>query len=127
MSEGSDRRRIMRIQLGTPIVAKVANAAVELLDISARGARIQHSFPLVRGKEVMLNFSYTARVVEIACSIIRCKYEQRSDHVAYFSGLRFIDREDGALDILRDIIAAAVSEDFEARRKHLARARRHPL
>ena len=124
MSEGSDRRRIMRIQLGTPIVAKVANAAVELLDISARGARIQHAFPLDRAKEVRLSFSYMSRVVEIGCSIVRSKYEQRSEQISYFSGLRFIDREDGSLDILRDIIAAAVSEDFEARRKHLAKARR---
>jgi hypothetical protein len=124
MSEASDRRRIMRIQLGTPIVAKVANAAVDLLDISARGARIQHSFPLVRGKEVLLSFTYTARVVHIPCSIIRCKFEQHGSGASYYSGLRFIDREDGSLAILRDIIASAVSEDFEARRKHLAKSRR---
>ncbi len=114
----------MRIQLGTPIVAKVANSAVELMDISARGARIQHSFPLDRAKEVTLNFSYMDRVVEITCTIIRSKYEQRSERASYFSGLRFIDHQDGPLDILRDMIAAAVSEDFEARRKHLSKARR---
>ena len=124
MPNNSDRRRIMRIQLGTPIVAKVAKAQVVLLDISAQGARIQHTFPLTRGNEIDLSFQYEDITVDMPCSVIRCKYEKHGERASYYSGLRFIDRQDGALGRLRDIIARAVSEDFEARRKHMAASRR---
>jgi hypothetical protein len=114
----------MRIQLGTPIVARVGKAQVVLLDISAHGARIQHTFPLTRGNEISLNFQYDDISVEMPCGVIRCKFEKHGERASYYSGLRFIDRQDGSLSRLRDIIAKAVSEDFEARRKHMASSKR---
>ncbi len=120
MAEGSDRRRIMRIQLGTPLVAKVGLSPVVLLDISSEGARIQHSFPLANGKEVELSFTYGIIVVHVPSLLVRCKFEKNRDRASYFSGLRFVDKKDGSLMALRDIITEAVSEDFLARHKHLA-------
>lgn len=124
MSNSQDRRRLMRIQLGTPIVAKMDATEVVLLDISAHGARIQHKFPLICAAEVNLTFQYEDSMVEMPCTVIRCKFEKHGERAQYYSGLRFVDRLDGSLERLRDIIARAVGEDFEARRKTIASSKK---
>lgn len=124
MSNSQDRRRLMRIQLGTPIVARVGKVQVVLLDISAHGARIEHTFPLALDADVNLTFEYEDVTVEMPCSVIRSKFEKHAERALYYSGLRFVDRQDGSLRRLREIIARAVGEDFEARRKTIA-TRKH--
>lgn len=119
MVSNDDRRRLMRIQLGTPIVARIGNAQVVLLDISAEGARIEHRFPLSRGKDVSLRFEYGDLAVQVLCKVVRCKLEKRAGSATYCSGVRFATDNDGNLAVLRDIIADAVSSDFEARRQHM--------
>ena len=115
----SERRRISRIQLDQPILAKVSTSRVVLLDISAEGARIEHAFPLSRGKQVTLHFEYGGERVTVACDVIRCKYEKHEEKVSYYSGLRFSDPEGSAMVMLKGIIADAVGRDFEARRLHI--------
>lgn len=119
MAEIPDRRRIMRIQLETPIIARVESARVALLDISADGARIAHTFPLARGKNVALQFEYDGTTVEVVCEIVRCKVERHRDRVTYCSGIRFVEAQESSLALLRDLIADAITRDFEARRQHI--------
>lgn len=110
---------MLRIRLDSPITAKIATWKVILLDLSADGARIEHSFPLARGKQVALNFEYKNESVSVICDVVRCKFERHEDKVSYYSGLRFREVMDGKLETLRDIISDAVASDFEARRQHL--------
>lgn len=117
MTSSSDRRRLMRVQLDTPITAKLAASRVVLVDISPEGARIEHTFPLYRGKTVSLSFTAGSRHVSVACTVVRCKIEKHDDKVAYFSGLKFLAIQDGSLDALRSMITAAVERDFEARQQ----------
>ena len=117
MTSSSDRRRLMRVQLDTPITAKLAASRVVLVDISPEGARIEHTFPLYRGKTVSLSFTAGSLHVAVACTVVRCKIEKHDDKVAYFSGLKFLAIQDGSLDALRSMITAAVERDFEARQQ----------
>lgn len=119
MSLLSERRRISRIQLDQPILAKVSTSRVVLLDISAEGARIEHTFPLTRGKQVILHFEYGGERVTVSCDVVRCKYEKHDEKASYYSGLRFSDPEGSAMVMLKGIIAEAVSRDFDARRLHI--------
>ena len=117
MTSSSDRRRLMRVQLDTPITARLAASRVVLVDISPEGARIEHTFPLYRGKTVSLSFTAGSLHVAVACTVVRCKIEKHDDKVAYFSGLKFLAIQDGSLDALRSMITAAVERDFEARQQ----------
>lgn len=107
----------MRVQLDTPITAKLAASRVVLVDISPEGARIEHTFPLYRGKTVSLSFTAGSLHVAVACTVVRCMIEKHDDKVAYFSGLKFLAIQDGSLDALRSMITAAVERDFEARQQ----------
>jgi hypothetical protein len=119
MTSNADRRRLMRVQLDTPITAKVAASRVVLIDISPEGARIEHSFPLFRGKKVILSFEAGSNRVSVTCVVVRCKIEKHDDKVAYFSGLHFESVEHGSLESLRSMITTAVQRDFEARQQHV--------
>jgi len=120
-STEAERRQKLRVRLDSPIVAKIATGKVVLLDISAEGARIEHTFPLARGKKVTLTFEYRDHRVGVLCDVVRCKFEKHEDGASYCSGLRFVEVLDGQSEILRAIIAEAVDSDFEARRQYRAR------
>ena len=119
MTSYADRRRLMRVQLDTPISAKLAASRVVLIDISPDGARIEHGFPLFRGKRVSLSFEAPSSRVSVSCTVVRCKIEKHNDKVAYYSGLKFDSVDEGSDEALRKMITAAIQRDFEARQQHL--------
>jgi hypothetical protein len=121
MPPEDDRRRIQRIQFESPLAAKMEATPVVLLDVSAGGARIEHSFPLAKGKVINLSFEYEGRSLSIDCEVIRCHLENGPGGAAYRSGLRF-DTVDPAYHELKEMIAAAVMKDFVARRAHIEAA-----
>ena len=118
---GDDRRKIQRIQFDSPLGAKMEATHVVLLDISASGARIEHSFPLAKGKVINLSFEYEGRSLSIDCEVIRCHLENGPEGAAYRSGLSF-DRDDPSYHELREMIADAVMKDFVARKAHIEMA-----
>lgn len=119
MTDSGDRRRFMRIQLDTPIIARVEGTGVTLLDLSAEGARIAHMFPLARGSELSLEFEYEGRTVGVKSEVIRCYVDRYRMRVTYCSGLRFSNADAASLSALHDIISDAVARDFEARSEQL--------
>lgn len=124
MESAEDRRRILRVFLDAPLGAKVAATRVTLRDISAQGARIEHDFPLIRGKNILLEFSCDGERVEVECSVVRCKFEQRNGEVVYSSGLRFADPKHHSMTTLREILARFISRDFEARKEHMLKIKK---
>lgn len=121
MASGDDRRRIQRIQFESPLGAKMEATPVVLLDISASGARIEHSFPLAKGRVINLSFEYEGRSLSVDCTVIRCHLENGPGGAAYRSGLSF-DLDDPSYAELREMIADAVMKDFVARRAHIEMA-----
>jgi len=124
MTSNDNRRRLMRINLDAPIQAKVASSLVTLRDISATGARFDHSFPLSRGRDIVLEFVVGDEQVTITCEVTRCKLERVGADASYSSGVRFQDSGDGAIGSLKRIIADAVGRDFEARKQHMLKIKK---
>ena len=118
-SEDRNRRRIQRVQLDSPLAAKLERTRVTVLDVSAEGARIEHDFPLVRGRKISLQFFCDGQQVVLGCEVIRCKFEQTERGAIYRSGLRFSEGEAPSVSLLRDLIAGVIRRDFDAREAHL--------
>lgn len=114
----------MRIRFDAPIGARVSSAIVHLRDISADGAKIEHDFPLSRGKQVMLEFTSDGSRVTVPCVVIRCKLEKTGEGIVYCTGLRFADPEDGSMTILRKMLADFVRRDFHARKAHMLKIKK---
>lgn len=125
MAANSDRRRIQRVHLDSPLAARLETMKAVVTDISSVGAKIEHDQPLPRSRsrQIPLEFSCDGESVTLACDIIRSKYEQREDRAVYCSGVRFSEPEDPTVQTLREMISRLIERDLEARKAHLIRVK----
>lgn len=113
------KRRIERIRLDCPLVARLNTVTVSLADLSVAGARIEHTAALPTGKQVLLEFTYMEKSISVQCRVLRCKLQKSGGGaVIYVSGLRYEDPEDKSVIELRQMIADMVQRDLKARRQH---------
>jgi hypothetical protein len=115
-----EKRRIQRIRLDCPITAKLGNTAVDLVDLSASGACIEHPSALKTGSLIDLHFSYEDELISAACVVVRSRLQKRpSGEGAYYrSGLQFNDPKGPEVAALRRIVIDFVKRDLDARRAH---------
>jgi hypothetical protein len=87
------RRRVERVQLAQPLVARLGATPVVLVDVSVFGARIEHATPLTRGAASKLTFRWGGDEISVDCTIVRSRLERFSTGAdgltVYHSGLEF--------------------------------------
>jgi hypothetical protein len=117
MTEGS-RRRVQRVRLSQPLVGRVGTLQVILIDISLRGARIEHASPLQKDTSTRIIFPWGNQTITAECRVVRSRLERFSTGpdglTAYHSGLEFthITRETRAAlkEMLEHFISRALEE-----------------
>lgn len=86
-------RRVQRIHLARPIIARLGAAQVVLVDLSLMGARVEHHTALVAGAYSQLTFEWDSEKIVIDCRIVRSRLERFSagpdGMTVYHSGLEF--------------------------------------
>src|SRR5258708_31729844 len=101
-------RRVQRIHLAQPIVARLGAAKVVLVDVSVLGARVEHHTPLVAGSHSRLSFAWEGEEVAADCRIVRSRLERFSvgadGLTAYHSGVAFQSRDPPPTATLNRII-----------------------
>lgn len=87
-------RRVQRIHLARPLIARLGATQVVLVDVSLLGARIEHHTPLATGQLAHLAFHWDEEDIEIECRIVRSRLERFSvgadGLTIYHSGLEFL-------------------------------------
>lgn len=88
----SERRTARRINLTSPIPATLGTTRVTLMEISQRGALIEHSTPFVEGARLRLNFKWEQKEISRECRVVRSKISRSRDAAGfiYQSGLEFL-------------------------------------
>src|SRR5438309_8161194 len=88
-------RRVQRIHLATPLVARLGSTNVVLIDVSLLGARVEHHTPLIAGSHSRLVFRWDEQEIIAECRIVRSRLERFSvgadGLTVYHSGLEFLD------------------------------------
>ena len=88
-------RRVQRIHLARPLVARFGTVQVVLVDVSTLGARIEHHTPLRTGDEARLSFQWDEESIAVECRIVRSRLERFSvgadGLTVYHSGLEYMD------------------------------------
>lgn len=91
--EHTSRRRVQRVYLAQPLLARLSMAQVVIVDLSVVGARIEHHMPLATGAGARLSFVWNGEEVVTECRVIRSRLERFSsgnDRLpVYHSGLLF--------------------------------------
>lgn len=86
-------RRVERVHLAQPLVARLGATQVILVDLSVLGARVEHHVPLIAGAYSHLTFRWEDMTLAIDCRIVRSRLERFSagsdGMTIYHSGLEF--------------------------------------
>jgi hypothetical protein len=86
-------RRVERVHLAQPLVARLGATQVILVDLSVLGARVEHHVPLIAGAYSHLTFRWEETTLAIDCRIVRSRLERFSagadGMTIYHSGLEF--------------------------------------
>ncbi len=111
MTEAPDRRRAARLGIPQHLIGSDTEfRPVQLLDLSAEGARIEHALPLPHGLVCYIELPPAIGHLRLTCVVVwsrLCKGEQTAEaarHVYYQSGLTFV----GMIDEQKTALAAAL-------------------
>ena len=110
-------RRVQRIHLATPVVARLGTVPVVLVDVSLLGARIEHHIPLIAGAKSRLAFTFEDEEIWTECRIVRSRLERFSvgadGLTVYHSGLEFEDTPAAMKARLKLMISRFISRALE--------------
>jgi hypothetical protein len=110
-------RRVQRIHLPQPLVARLGASQVILVDISLLGARIEHNTPLTAGAFSRLSFSWDDHEITAECRIARSRLERFSTGphgmTIYHSGLEFEQMPEPDRASLKRMIESFITRALE--------------
>lgn len=110
-------RRVQRVHLAQPLIARLGAAQVVLVDLSVLGARVEHHTPLAAGAHTRLGFEWEDRSILLPCRIVRSRLERFSAGgdglTVYHSGLEFHRVDDESKALLKEMIGIFISRALE--------------
>ena len=110
-------RRVQRIHLAQPLVARLGATPVVLVDISTLGARVEHTTPLQAGGQARLFFTWNDSELEMDCRIVRSRLERFSvgadGLTVYHSGLEFQNLSEDVKAELKLMIGQFIARALE--------------
>ena len=110
-------RRVQRVHLAHPLVARLGASQVVLVDLSLLGARIEHQMPLQAGGRARLTFHCEEEEISTDCRIVRSRLERFSvgadGLTVYHSGLEFENMTEDAKKRLKAVIGRFIARALE--------------
>jgi len=110
-------RRVQRVHLAQPAVARLGPVEVLLVDLSVLGARLEHHVSLAAGNRARLVFEIDGERLVTDCRIVRSRLERFSTGAdgltVYHSGVEFENLEDSTRDMLKAIIGRFITRALE--------------
>lgn len=120
MQQQPRTRRVQRIHLPQPLVARLGASQVVLVDISILGARVEHHTPLTAGAFSRLAFTWNDQEIAAEVRIARSRLERFSTGpnglTIYHSGLEFEQVADEIRARLKRMIESFISRALEEQR-----------
>lgn len=112
LKEHARTRRVERIQLGIPILARVNATDVVMLDFSLRGCRLESHVPFKVATNVVVFFDWGDEHVELKGQVIRCKLDSASGGKVFNTGILF-GNETADAPKLRSIVTRQLERALE--------------
>lgn len=109
-------RRVQRVHLAQPLLARLGSTQVLVIDVSTLGARIEHHVPLAGGNSAF-SFNWDNEEIISQCRIVRSRLERMSvgadGLTVYHSGLEFEAMTDDTRVRLKAMIGRFISRALE--------------
>ena len=110
-------RRVQRIHIANPLMARFGATQVVLVDLSVLGACIEHHMPLPTGQQGKLMFTWDDESIQMECRIVRSRLERFSvgaeGLTVYHSGLEFVDPSPESLAAVKKMIEVFITRALD--------------
>jgi hypothetical protein len=110
-------RRVQRIHLAQPLIARLGATPVVIVDVSLLGARIEHATPLSAGAQARLSFMWDDEDIEVEARIVRSRLERFSvgadGLTVYHSGLEFSEFDPVMKERLKTMIEGFIKRALD--------------
>ena len=110
-------RRVQRVHLAQPLLARLGATQVLLVDISVLGARVEHHVALPAGSHATFSFRWESDEVSTRCRIVRSRLERFSvgadGLMVYHSGLEFESMSADARGRIKAMLARFIGRALE--------------
>lgn len=110
-------RRVQRIHLPQPLIARLGASQVTVIDIAILGARVEHHTPLTAGAFSRLAFAWEGDEIVTECRIVRSRLERFSTGAdgmtIYHSGLEFVEVYDEVRARLKRLVESFITRALE--------------
>ncbi len=110
-------RRVQRVHLPQPLIARLGTAQVVIVDVSVLGARIEHASALAAGSTGHLAFRWEEEDISVDCRIVRSRLERFSvgadGMTVYHSGLEFMNIVGATKASLKKMIGVFITRALE--------------
>lgn len=118
------------MKLERPLFARFGPIGVIILDLTEKGARIEHLVYLERGRAQPLRFEWERKVYEATAQVKACKVHRFAagddGQTVYQSGLEFTDYAETGEDALRDMTTTIVARSLAEQVANLRGSVRYP-
>jgi len=104
------RRNAERVKLKEPIAATIGDVAVQIVEISLIGGRIEHIPKLAMNSNVTLQLHWTGETIRLKAKIARTEMRSIGGKLGYSSGIDFAKTPAEAPAPLQRIIASYLQE-----------------
>ncbi len=110
-------RRVQRVHLAQPLLARLGSVQVVIVDVSILGARVEHHVPLAAGGNSSFSFKWEEEEISSQCRIVRSRLERFSvgtdGLTVYHSGLEFESMADETKTRLKAMIGRFITRALE--------------
>ncbi len=122
MAKFARKRKVERIRLAFPLLARIGTMDAVVLDVSLHGCRLEHATPLRVGSKVRLMFRWEDEEVEATCRVVRCNLDTFSvgtnGLTVYHSGVEFEETGLNAIPIIRKLIGMQIMRALDEQRSN---------
>jgi hypothetical protein len=92
MTKFTERRRVQRVRLATPLRGMIGASRIFIIDLSLRGIRVAHQESIGKvGDSCVLRAEWDGRQLELKCTVVRTAIHRAADahssRTLYHSGL----------------------------------------
>jgi hypothetical protein len=105
-------RRLERIRLGSPILARANAVEVVLVDFSLRGCGVESKTPFRVGTRLNISFAWSDTPVNLMGEVVRCMFLSTAEGGIYRTGVMFEDDDESA-HLRKDIVASHLERALE--------------
>ena len=113
MNRTDERREFQRLELRTPVEARLGDVDGRIVELGILGARVELDSPVAEKTETTIRFKVNDTELSFDCVVARLPDPTAMSHSQHLAGLLFTRAHDNSDERLRNVLTTMVREEIE--------------